>query len=78
MDYSNAYHQVSSLCHSDHCNTLIPISKNLPIPSSALQPVDYSNAYRQDGSPNPAHELWCSALSLLGLLLAALPGGCGA
>ena len=43
--------------------------------------VDYSNAYRQDGSPNPAHRLWCCVLSLLAVLLAALPGhaagGCG-
>ncbi len=36
--------------------------------------VDYSNAYRQDGSPNPAHRLWCCVLSLLAVLLAALPG----
>lgn len=36
--------------------------------------MDYSNAYRQDGTHDPAHQLWCSALSLLGLLLAALPG----
>jgi hypothetical protein len=36
--------------------------------------VDYSNAYRQDGSPNPAHRLWCCVLSLVSVLLAALPG----
>lgn len=36
--------------------------------------VDYSNAYRQDGSPNPAHRLWCCVLSLMAVLLAALPG----
>jgi hypothetical protein len=36
--------------------------------------VDYSNAYLQDGSPNPAHRLWCCVLGLLGGLLAALPG----
>ncbi|KAL4443613.1 hypothetical protein ABPG75_011350 [Micractinium tetrahymenae] len=44
--------------------------------SSAAPPgvVDYSNAYRQDGSPNPAHRLWCCVLSLMAVLLAALPG----
>lgn len=37
--------------------------------------VDYSNAYQQqDGSSSSAHRFWCSALSLVGLLLAALPG----
>lgn len=36
--------------------------------------MDYSNAYRQDGSPNPAHRLWCCVLSLAAVLLAALPG----
>lgn len=36
--------------------------------------VDFSNAYRQDGSPNPAHRLWCCVLSLLAVLQAALPG----
>jgi hypothetical protein len=41
-----------------------------------LQLVDYSNAYLQDGTSNPAHTLWCSTLSLMGLLLAALPGKC--
>lgn len=44
--------------------------------------VDYSNAYHQDGSPNPAHRLWCCVLSLMAVLLAALPGhaagDCGA
>lgn len=40
-------------------------------------PIDYSNAYLQDSSPCPAHRLWCSALGLLGLLLAALPGHAG-
>lgn len=42
--------------------------------AGAAKVVDYSNAYRQDGSPNPAHRLWCCVLSLMAVLLAALPG----
>jgi hypothetical protein len=43
-------------------------------PAGSGTVVDYSNAYLQDGSPNPAHRLWCCVLSLLAALLAGLPG----
>lgn len=45
-----------------------------PSPRRATPPVDYGNAYSSvDGSQALPHRLWCSMLSLVGLLTAALP-----